>query len=406
MDARGAEQGRLSGRAELQRRRYTASGRVTALALDPGCSQSKCTVWVGAAGGGIWRTDNALSGSGASWTFLSDSFGTNAIGALTYAGGVLYAGTGEPNASGDSEAGVGLYKSTDGGSTWPRFRRSSGPITTSAPDRRRTEQRDVHRQRVPRAVDQLGRGRSDKPEPPVHRLDTRGSRCQLRDRWGGDQPADPEASVRPLRVDGRRRDLQLHLGRQRRADLQRDEPKASIRGVNDVELDPGCNGTTNRIVYAATFASTAAGSGGVWRSTDGGATWAQIKSALNPTNNTDRAEFAATALPNGNTRMYAGVGAQGDQFTGNPPVQVGFAAKVYRTDDARAASPSFVDLTTTQNRDYCTAQCWYDNVVYSPPGKPDVVYLGGSYWYGSVPVRRRTAARSSARTTRVLRSRT
>ncbi len=30
---------------------------------------------------------------------------------------------------------------------------------------------------------------------------------------------------------------------------------------------------------------------------------------------------------------------------------------------------------------YCTrpAQCWYDNVVYSPPGKPDVVYLGGSY---------------------------
>src|SRR5581483_7231421 len=30
----------------------------------------------------------------------------------------LYAGTGEPNASGDSEAGVGIYKTTDGGATW------------------------------------------------------------------------------------------------------------------------------------------------------------------------------------------------------------------------------------------------------------------------------------------------
>src|SRR4029453_11272463 len=27
------------------------------------------------------------------------------------------------------------------------------------------------------------------------------------------------------------------------------------------------------------------------------------------------------------------------------------------------------------------AQCWYDNVVFSPPGKPDVVYLGGYYNY-------------------------
>src|SRR3989442_4820533 len=87
---------------------YTASGRITALAIDPNCSQAKCRLWVAAAGGGIWRTDNALAGGGASWTFVSNSFATNAIGTLTYANGVLYAGTGEPNASGDSEAGMGL----------------------------------------------------------------------------------------------------------------------------------------------------------------------------------------------------------------------------------------------------------------------------------------------------------
>ena len=33
-------------------------------------------------------------------------------------GKTLYAGTGEPNGSSDSEAGVGIYKSTDGGKSW------------------------------------------------------------------------------------------------------------------------------------------------------------------------------------------------------------------------------------------------------------------------------------------------
>src|SRR5437016_3230694 len=99
---------------------YTTSGRITALAIDPSCNNTSCRVWAAAAGGGVWRTDNALSTSGPSWTFISGSFLTNAIGTLTYdaAHTTLYAGTGEPNSSGDSEAGFGIYKSTDGGNTW------------------------------------------------------------------------------------------------------------------------------------------------------------------------------------------------------------------------------------------------------------------------------------------------
>ena len=98
---------------------YTTSGRITALALDPSCSQSKCRLWVGAAGGGVWRTTNGMAGT-PSWTFVSGGLPTNAIGALTYdaSSGALYAGTGEPNASADSETGSGLFKSTDGGDTW------------------------------------------------------------------------------------------------------------------------------------------------------------------------------------------------------------------------------------------------------------------------------------------------
>jgi hypothetical protein len=84
---------------------YITSGRITALAIAPGCSTTSCRVWAAAAGGGIWRTDNALSTSPPpSWTFISGSFKTNAIGSLTYvaATNTLYAGTGEPNASADS----------------------------------------------------------------------------------------------------------------------------------------------------------------------------------------------------------------------------------------------------------------------------------------------------------------
>ena len=99
---------------------YTTSGRITALAIDPSCSTRRCRAWAAAAGGGVWRTDKALAGSGVKWTFVSGNFATNSIGTLTFDAdrNTLYAGTGEPNSSGDSEAGFGIYKSTDGGDTW------------------------------------------------------------------------------------------------------------------------------------------------------------------------------------------------------------------------------------------------------------------------------------------------
>src|SRR6185436_12149311 len=91
---------------------------------------------------------------------------------------------------------------------------------------------------------------------------------------------------------------------------------------------------------------------------------------------TDRAEFDVTTLPSGNTRMYVGIGNQTDAGANR--------ARFYRTDDATAAVPIFADMTTDQTIGYCTGQCWYDNVVYTPPGAPDVVYLGGSCSYGEL----------------------
>src|SRR4051794_31794601 len=98
------------------------SGRVTALAVDPNCGQpgKGCRLWVAAAGGGIWRTDDAKA-TNVRWTALEAGLPTNAFGSLIVdptdaSGNTLYAGTGEANAI--NQAGLGLYKSTDGGDHW------------------------------------------------------------------------------------------------------------------------------------------------------------------------------------------------------------------------------------------------------------------------------------------------
>ncbi len=321
---------------------YTTAGRITALAIAPTCAVgNKCRVWAAAAGGGVWRTDNALAGSGPSWAYVSGSFATNAIGALTYdaARGTLYAGTGEPNASGDSEAGLGIYKSNDGGDTWaalPGIAPASGAFLGGP---------FAHGRSISAIVVHPGNASI------LYVSTARGVRG-VSSATGGATSNPPPTLAPPFGLwkstDGGATFSLIWNG------------NASIRGVNKVALDPN----NPDIVYAAAWQQ------GVWRSVSGGA-FTQIVTPAAPTQNTDRAEFAVTPIAGGKTRMYVGDGS-----TGAP------ASKVLRSDDAAAAVPTFANLTNVQNANYCTGQCWYDNFVYTPPGYPDVVYLGGSFQYG------------------------
>jgi hypothetical protein len=338
---------------------YTASGRVTGLAIDPACNVQKCRVWVGAAGGGVWRTDTALAGSGATWKFVSGSFGTNAIGTLIYDNGVLYAGTGESHASGDSEAGLGIWKSTDGGDTWTKLASQVTNLTTTSCGASNATGACVLPVSNGTYTGDAFAGRSissivvDPTNPNLlYVSSTRGVRGVSSVTGGAiTNPPTPRPPFGLFKsTDGGATFSFIWDG------------NASVRGVNRVILDP----SNPAIVYAAAYQQ------GIWRSSNDFSTATQIFTPIAPAFNTDRAEFAVTKLGNGNTRMYVGDGAQGA-----PP------AKFFRTEDAAAGVPAFTDLTTTQNVDYCSGQCWYDNVVYSPPGKPDVVYLGGSYSYGS-----------------------
>ncbi|HEX6851445.1 MAG TPA: hypothetical protein VF139_08535 [Candidatus Polarisedimenticolaceae bacterium] len=92
------------------------SGRVTALAAHP---TQAGTVYAGGAQGGVWKTTDG----GSTWTPLTDTQDSLAIGALAIDPSnpqIVYAGTGEANGSCDAYYGVGILKSTDGGATWSK----------------------------------------------------------------------------------------------------------------------------------------------------------------------------------------------------------------------------------------------------------------------------------------------
>ncbi len=111
------------------------SGRATSVAIDPADATGN-TVYVGGAYGGVWKSTNAgplsVSPSNVTWTPVLDNQATLAVGAIAIqpgnrntANSVVLVGTGEANSSADSYYGIGILRSTDGGSSWTTITQSS-----------------------------------------------------------------------------------------------------------------------------------------------------------------------------------------------------------------------------------------------------------------------------------------
>src|SRR5439155_24689251 len=163
---------------------------------------------------------------------------------------------GAPYAYGDSEAGVGIYKSIDGGHTWALVSGS-----------------DIFWQR---AVSSLAVDKDGKL--------LAGIASSVRGVSSVTSGASSSGSTtHPLVTRG--------LYRQTGATFILIRPivaVATARGCTTVKTDP----THPGVIYVNEF------SRGIWRSVDNGATWVQIKNPRNASRSTDRAEFALTTLPN------------------------------------------------------------------------------------------------------------
>ncbi len=356
------------------------SGRVTALAIDPNCGKASapagapCRLWVAAAGGGIWRTNDALAATPA-WIAPPDSLPTNSFGSLVVdpndaSGNTLYAGSGEPNGSGDSEAGLGLFKSTNGGASWSlvagsqavAIDRSIGAIAVRAGHPNTI----IIGTAVARhGSSSVNGGRRTPPNAPalgVYVSTDGGATFSLSTDLQGKTPPNPAPASSGV---------DWFQG-----------------GITRLQYDPNSSTT----LYAGVLGY------GVWRSTDGGTNWRQVFATLNPADTFgDRTEFDLVNLGGGKTRAYLGDSSD----------DLGIA-RVWRTDDAAAIAGSatapfsnagWTELSSSTNGTngflaygYCqNGQCGYDDFVVSPAsqlgvtGHVDEVWLGGSMNYDELP---------------------
>jgi hypothetical protein len=376
----------------------TAS-RITALVVSPKCgaaSNGGCRVWAGASGGGIWTTYDALSPS-PSWKQTNPAkLDQTSVGALTLdptdsSGNTLYLGTGEPNrCSSGCEAGVGIYKSTDGGNHWHKLGDACVDNATYAC--------------VNHGDAFLGRAISAvviDPSNSKHILV--GSARAVRGMShvigaGGQTSGEPGANEPGLYEswDGGQTFTEVWNG------AKPDAGGTASFGVTQVELDP----SDPSVVYASAFDA------GIWRR-DSGAAPTAFNQVFAPqffqNAGIDRTAFALTTK-SGHTRAYVYDGTANGGGTSSA-----LASNFWRTDMADQAASTLLasqgtctpppDTTTFPQTytgwqcltskstgspyfatdDLCTGQCWYDNVVYTPAGLPDTVYLLGSMEYGEQP---------------------
>ena len=95
----------------------TMSGRITA--IEGVLKDDGKTIFVGTAGGGVWKSTNA----GTSYKAIFDKYcqSIGAVGIDQSNPKTVYVGTGESNMRNSVSIGNGLYKTTDGGDNWKKI---------------------------------------------------------------------------------------------------------------------------------------------------------------------------------------------------------------------------------------------------------------------------------------------
>ena len=336
------------------------SGRVTSLAITPRCTSDSCSLYVGSAGGGLWVTHDPFDAT-PQWKSIGSDIPSGAIGTVVLdpndrTGRTIYVGTGEQNGSSDSEAGVGMFKSTNGGRT---FSEVKGFTQYSAGRALGAIAIDPHNPMHILAGTQVARhgassvngGRFTPPNAPTLGLyeSTDGGAT-----WNLvlSEPGDP---VNPLSTNG---------------------GDYFAGGVSQIKFDP----IDGKTVYAAVNAY------GLYRrsATPASATdFSEIYATPYADSISSRIAFDVVAN-HGASRLYLGDSTM--YFDGS-----GLVSGLARTDDARAATPAWITLSDPTpgtpgygSYNFCQTQCSYDIAVTANPLNPDLVMLSGSMNYNEI----------------------
>ncbi|HEV7890972.1 MAG TPA: hypothetical protein VGP08_10045 [Pyrinomonadaceae bacterium] len=274
--------------------------------------------YIGVNNGGVWKTDDY----GRTWTPIFDYQPTGSIGALAVAPSnpeVIYVGSGEGLQRPDLSVGDGMYKSTDGGQTWQHLGLREGQqIGAIIVDPKNADRLFV-------AV--LG------------------------------HPYGPNAERGVFRsTDG---------GRTFEKVLYKDENTGAI----GLAFDPKDSRTVYATLWAARQGPWENGAwqgpeSGLYKSTDGGATWRKLTKGL-PTFEQGLGRIGVAVAPSDSRRLYANVDSP--QLGG-----------VYRSDDAGESWQRVNDEVRVWGRGSDFAEVKVD------PRDPDVVYSANTASYRSV----------------------
>ncbi|MGB9254625.1 MAG: hypothetical protein WCC25_07305, partial [Candidatus Korobacteraceae bacterium] len=288
-------------------------GRVAAVT---GVTGGGSVFYFGGVDGGVWKTTDA----GVTWTPIFDGQPIASIGALAVAPSnpnVLYAGTGESDIRSALSSGDGVYKSTDSGQTWKNIGlRDSRQISRIVVDPKNPD--IVY-------VGALGHAYAPNAERGVFKSTDGGTT------WTHVLDKGPNIGVS---------DLAIAIA----------SPNILFAGTWNAHRPPW-----------STYPPINGPGGGIYRSTDSGATWSQLTGNGLPEGDWGRVGVAVS--PDGN-RVYA-------------LLDVGKKSGLYRSNDGG-------NTWTLANSDSrITSRAWYFMGITIDPNKPDVIYMPNIALYKS-----------------------
>ena len=250
-------------------------GRLAAIA---GSDRDPALIYIGAAGGGVWRSTNAAT----TWKPVFDKQDVGSIGAIAISPADtndVWVGTGESNPRNDASYGDGMYRSKDGGKTWTHI----GLERSYAISKIALDPRDPN----VAVVAALGSPHSDSTERGIYRTTDGGKTWQQTLFLGPDSGgADLDRSAKDPNVlfaamwQFHRSSWHLNSGG------ERDGLYKSVDGGvtwKRIEGNGFAEGTTGRIGVAVApndpkrvYALVESESGLLWRSDDAGDHWKMI----------------------------------------------------------------------------------------------------------------------------------